>query len=210
VRVKNFLALSLIAITAGCVNTPTVNQTTSNASQILYQQHVQSIANINQFSLQGRIGVQTDGKGFSGSLTWQHDAINDNIALYSPLGGQVANIKRTSDKVTLDDGNGHSISAKNVAELTQSTLGWQLPLEGLADWSLGRPSSSHIRSISWDDRGLLSTLKQDDWDIQYQNYTDTNGIFLPSKILLKSEKVNLKLLIEKWFSLGSIEKSPNN
>jgi outer membrane lipoprotein LolB len=42
------------------------------------------------------------------------------------------------------------------------------------------------------------TLKQDGWDISYENYAMQNGVDLPNKIVLKSEKVNLKLLVEKF------------
>jgi len=168
------------------------------ASQKLNQQHLLNIATIEQFTLQGRIGVQAEGKGFSGGLHWQHDSANDNIELYSPLGGQVASIKKTADKVALVDAKGNRISAADAETLTQTALGWQLPLAGLADWSLGRPTNSTIDAITWDEFGHLSTLKQDGWNIEYQNYSEQNGHFLPSKILLRSEKIYLKLLIEKW------------
>ncbi len=142
-------------------------------------------------------------------MVWQHDATNDSIDLYSPLGSQVASIKKTADQVTLLDAKGNSISAENAEALTLTALGWRLPLSGLVDWSLGRPTGSVVQSISWDEQGLLTTLKQDGWDIQYQNYVENNGLFLPSKILLKSEKLNLKLLVEKWLTVGKIRENIN-
>lgn len=196
------LLVSFVALLQGCASTPTHKPAESINSQALYQQHLQRIAAIGEFTLQGRIGVQTDGKGFSGSLHWQHDVTHDDIALYSPLGGQVASIKKTAGQVTLEDANGNSITAADAEALTQTALGWRLPLAGLADWSLGRPSSSPIQARTWDEQGFLSTLKQDGWDIEYQNYSEQNGHFLPSKILLKSQKVNLKLLVEKWVNVG--------
>lgn len=191
-----------VAMLQSCVSVPPSKPIDAIASQGLNQQHLNKLQAINQFSLQGRIGVQYDGRGFSGGLHWQHDATKDNVELFSPLGGQVAGIKKTAESVTLEDGNGNSVSADDVESLTQRILGWQLPLVGLADWSLGRPSSSKIDSIAWDDFGYLSSLKQDGWSIEYQNYSEQNGVFLPSKILLRSEKVYLKLLVEKWDNLS--------
>lgn len=196
------LLLSFMALLPGCVSTPIHKPVESANAQALYKQHLQGIATIEKFTIQGRIGVQTDGKGFSGSLHWLHDVAHDDIALYSPLGGQVASIKKTAGQVTLTDANGKSLSATDAEALTQNALGWRLPLAGLADWSLGRPSSSPIQASTWDEQGFLSTLKQDGWNIEYQNYSEQNGHFLPSKILLKSEKVNLKLLVEKWVGVG--------
>jgi len=199
--VRLFFTFSLVAAAASCTTLPKPEISPNSASQALHQAHLHDIAGIDQFSIKGRIGVQAEGKGFSGSLTWQHNKINDDIALYSPLGGQLASIKKTPENVTLEDAKGNSITATDAETLTQKTLGWQLPLTGLADWSLGRPSSSTIQASTWDELGHLSTLKQDGWDIQYENYADQNGHFLPSKISLRNEKVYLKLLVESWSNI---------
>jgi outer membrane lipoprotein LolB len=197
------VAFGFAAIMQGCASIAKPETSINIASLKLYQQHQENLKTIERFTLKGRIGVQTEGKGFSGSLIWQHNSADDDIELYSPFGGQVASIKRTSDKVTLEDAKGNSISASDAETLTQNTLGWQLPLNGLSAWSLGRPTSSPILDSSWDEFGHLSTLKQDGWDIEYQNYSEQNGHFLPSKIVLKSNKVNLKLLVENWMSITS-------
>lgn len=199
---RTLLLLSVVSLLPACVSVPDAKHAPSSASQALKQAHLRHIANIQYFSLQGRIGVQTDGKGFSGGLHWQHNATNDDIALYSPLGGQVASIKKSAGQITLEDANGNSMSASDAETLTQTALGWQLPLVGLADWSLGRPSSSPILDSTWDTQGLLTTLHQDGWKIEYQNYAEQNGYLLPSKIFLKSDKVNLKLLVETWNNIG--------
>lgn len=199
---RTLAILCLISLLPACISAPGVKPVASIASQTLQLQHLQTVAAIQQFSLQGRIGVQTEGKGFSGSLHWQHNSTNDNIALYSPLGGQVATIKKTADQITLEDSNGKSVSASDAESLTQTVLGWQLPLTGLADWSLGRPASNPVQESTWDEQGLLSTLNQDGWKIEFRNYSEQHGYLLPNKILLKSEKVNLKLLIEKWHHIS--------
>ncbi len=196
--VRLLFTCSLVAMAASCSSLPKPEAHPNAASQARQQAHLQDIASIDQFSIKGRIGVQADGKGFSGSLSWQHNKMKDDIALYSPLGGQLASIKKTAENVTLEDAKGNSVTAADAETLTQNTLGWQLPLAGLADWSLGRPSSSAIQASTWDEQGRLSTLKQDGWDIQYENYTDQYGYFLPNKILLRNEKVYLKLLVESW------------
>ncbi|MSP86172.1 MAG: outer membrane lipoprotein LolB [Methylotenera sp.] len=195
--------LGFVALLQACASAPVSKSVENAPSNAIYQQHLQRIAAIQQFSIKGRIGVQADGKGFSGRLTWQHDNVSDDIALYSPLGGQIASIKRTVEKVTLEDAKGNSISAADAEMLTQTALGWRLPLTGLADWSLGRPARNTAQASVWDAQGHLISLKQDGWDIEYQNYSAQNGYFLPNKILLKSEGVTLKLLVEQWDNLNN-------
>lgn len=195
--IRHFLTLTLVTLLTACASTP--SQVPMSADSTLrHQKHLQANAEIQQFSLQGRIGVQTNSKGFSGGLKWHHSTASDNIALFSPLGSQVAQITKSSDQITLTDANGKKISAANAETLTYNALGWSLPLTGLADWSLGRPSSGPILASTWDEQGLLTTLNQDGWKIEFSNYTELNGYWLPGKIFLKSDQVNLKLLVESW------------
>ena len=197
---RHFIALCMVTLLAACASTP--QQVTTSADAFLRNQaHLQRNAQIQQFSLQGRIGVQTNSKGFSGGLQWQHAIASDNISLYSPLGGQVAQITKSSNQITLTDANGKQLSAANAETLTYNALGWSLPLTGLADWSLGRPSKSPIQASTWDEQGLLTTLNQDGWKIEFSNYIEQNGYWLPGKIFLKSDQVNLKLLVEHWSNI---------
>jgi outer membrane lipoprotein LolB len=193
---KNLLLASLLLL-SGCATflpSPSVPPANTEA----HQKHLASLANIKAFSLKGRLGVVTNPRGFSGGIEWQNETTKDNIDIFSPVGGKVANIAKNAGGVTLTAQDGNTIKANDAESLTEATLGWRLPLNGLNNWVLGRPSNSKIEASSWDDAGRLLTLKQDGWDISYENYVESNGVFLPSKTVLKSEKVNLKLLVEKW------------
>ena len=193
--------LALIGLTLlvnGCAGTQIRQPAHTAASQALHLQHLAQINAIEQFEIEGRIGVQANGNGFSGSLRWQHQGDNDNISLYSPMGGQVASIQKTTQNITLTNSSGHQVSAADAETLTQTALGWKLPLTGLADWLLGRPTIGLIEESSWDESGHLISLKQLGWQIAYQDYALQNGQFLPNKIILMSDKVNLKLIIVQW------------
>ena len=172
-------------------------------SQKIHQQHLAKLSHIQQFSLKGRLGVVTKKQGFSGRIDWQHALTTDTIEVFSPLGGKVAGIVKTPNGVTLTSQDGHSVKAQDAESLTEMTLGWRLPLTGLSDWAIGRPSKSKVDASTWDEQGRLTTLTQDGWDIGFENYADQHGYLLPSKVVLKSEKVNLKLLVEKWSTIDA-------
>ncbi len=198
---NNLLFATTILLISGCATvTPPPTQTINSS---INQQHLATLVNIKAFSLKGRLGVVTNPRGFSGGIEWQHQTSNDNIDIFSPVGGKIANIAKNASGVTLTTQDGHSVKANDAESLTETTLGWRLPLNGLNDWAIGRPTTSKIEASSWDEQGRLLTLKQDGWDISYENYAVNNGVFLPSKTVLKSEKVNLKLLIEKWVSINN-------
>ena len=187
----------LLLLLAGCATImPPTSQPPTTSS--INQKHLDTLVNIKAFALKGRLGAVTQKQGFSGGIDWQHQTITDNIDVFSPVGGKVANITKNPSGVTLTSQNGHSVSAQDAESLTETTLGFRLPLTGLSNWAIGRPSASKIEAANWDETGRLTKLKQDGWDISYENYADIDGISLPKKILLKSEKVNLKLLVERW------------
>ena len=188
----------------GCASQPSVPSTPTTqapTNTAIHQQHLAALANIKNYALKGRLGVVTSKQGFSGGIEWQHQTALDNIDVYSPVGGKLANITKNANGVTMTDQKGNSVKANDAESLTETTLGFRLPLSGLSDWAIGRPTASKIEAASWDTQGHLTSLKQDGWDISYENYSENNGVSLPNKIILKSEKVNLKLIIEKWMTI---------
>ena len=186
--------LPIVLVLAGCATL----QPQVSAPSVVYEQHLATLAEITQFNIEGRIGVQTDGKGFSGSTHWRHDINHDDIALFSPLGGPVATINTTLAGVVLVTSDGKIYHASDAATLTQQTLGWSLPMQGLPDWVLGRPAPGLVSQSIWDEAGKITRLKQDGWDIEYAQYADASGHQLPTRITMRSPKLNLKFIIEHW------------
>lgn len=189
---------------SGCATTSTKTAQSGPTLKpsVLHQQHMDQITRIAQFSIKGRLGVVTKPKSFSARLAWQHRPNKDNIDVYSPIGGKVANIVKTPEHVILTDNGNKTTEAENVESLTEKTLGFQLPLSGLGHWALGRPSNTDIvNAITWDKHGRINHMQQSGWDIEYKTYTNNAGYFLPKKITLTNEKMTLKLIIEKWLDL---------
>jgi len=195
--VRFLILLACIALLQGCANIPASVSADQTQALALYEKHLMDISGIDSFKMQARIGVQAAGKGFSGSMRWLHGINTDDIGLFSPLGSQVASMQKNVGQVTLTDANGKILVAADAETLTQDLLGWRLPLNGLTDWSLGRPNQSPIEARSIDDDGLLTRLQQEGWVISYQNYTEQNGHLLPTKILLNRDKLSLKILIDQ-------------
>jgi outer membrane lipoprotein LolB len=176
---------------AGCAAMPAQPPMVEPAA---YQPHLQRIEKISSFAFNGRIAVLTETKGFSGSMRWHHHQEGDDIAFYSPLGTQLGQLDVAADGVTLTTSDQKTYHADDAEALTQQTLGWSLPMSGLHDWVLGRPSVGEFKILAWDDLGRIVRLQQNGWNIEYPAY---NGE-LPSKVVLKSPKLDLKLVIEDW------------
>lgn len=190
------IALSVAALTlGGCAALPPSTTPIDTEAQA---RHLRTLDAIGAFSVVGRMAVQTEKRGFSGSLRWKHTEEGDHFALYSPLGAQVADIQSTTEGVTLVTNDRKTYKADNAENLLQGTMGWSLPLAGLSDWILGRPTSSPHEVVAIDAQGRLTRLKQDGWDIEYASYKAVDGMDLPGKVLLRSPQLDLKLLVEQW------------
>ncbi len=181
----------LILLLAGCAVAPVQQKPVEPAA---YRPHLQQISEITSFIIDGRIAVLTETKGFSGSMRWHHRPDGDDIAFYSPLGTQLGQLNADADGVTLTTGDQKTYQADDAEALTQQTLGWSLPMVGLHDWVLGRPAAGEFEIQAWDEVGRILRLKQHGWDIEYMAYQEK----LPSKVVLKSPKLDLKLVISHW------------
>ena len=191
---KSFAFLPILLL-AGCAALPPQPV----AEPPSYLPHLQKIQAIRHFEVVGRIAILTETKGFSGTMRWYHREEGDEIAFYSPVGSQLGQLHINEDKVVLTTGNHETFEARDAATLTQKTLGWSLPLEGLSDWVLGRPSAADEAEIlSWDEAGHIARMRQSGWDIEYPGYREADGCQLPAKIVMRSSKLDLKLVIENW------------
>jgi outer membrane lipoprotein LolB len=198
---RSFLLAAIVALT-GCAS---LSPPTAPVDPDAQSRHQRKLEDISAFSLSGRMAVQTEKRGFSGSLRWRHTEDGDHFALYSPLGTQVADINANKDGVTLTTNDRKTYKADNAETLLQQTMGWSLPLTGLSDWIIGRPTSSAYEVISRDAQGRLVRLKQDGWDIEYPTYQTVDGTDLPGKVILRSPQLDLKLLVERW---GTLSREP--
>lgn len=171
---------------------------TPTAPVARYHEHLAEVSKIVAFAMQGRIAILTEKKGFSGSIHWQHHADGDDIQFFSPLGSQLGALSQRADGVTLTTSKQQTFHANDAETLTQQLLGWSLPMQGLPDWMLGRPHQMETAIMAWGQDGKLTHLSEQGWDIEYPLYMTADGFMLPSKVVLKSEKLDLKLVIEQW------------
>lgn len=191
------LLLALLASQTACTNIR-ANQTTfpSNPSDV--SAHLAQIVSIRDFKIEGRLGVQSDKHGISGTVHWHHRKVSDEMNIYSPLGGKIAEIINGNNGVTLTTSDNKVFNALDTEALTESTLGWRLPITKLSDWIVGRPANGAISNVKWDEDGKLKKFKQEGWEISYLEYKESNQIVLPSKMNIRNSILNFRLIIDRW------------
>ena len=185
---RNWIVLVGVFL-AGCATAPEV--------RLPSQPAIEAAARVHSFQLSGRVGVKYDENGFFGNVRWQHDAQNDEILILSPLGQGVAQISQNDAGVTLITSNQQTYHAQDAETLTEEVLGWRLPLNGLRDWVLGRKTVGDAK-VTLDQSGRINRLIQDGWQIDYLNYQELNGTFLPQKLTMQRGNLEMKFIIDNW------------
>ncbi len=167
--------------------------------QIAYAQRQLQVGQIEHWQLQARIAIKTSSDSNTGSLRWQQ-GVNNAVALdlKGPFGVNVAKIKGESGEYILQDRKGRSWQASNIDQLIYERTGWALPIEQLRYWVLADMQNSRDASYRSNADGTLQSLSFEQWQIQYETYTNINGILLPAKIRITHRDINIKLSIRKW------------
>jgi outer membrane lipoprotein LolB len=152
---------------------------------------------ITDFSLAGRVAVKVDTKGYSAGLQWRHAGTSDSVQLLSPVGTMVAQLSVDAGGATLVTGDKKVHRSGNVQELTRDVLGWDLPLDGLQHWVLGRTDPAlPVEAEQRDARGRLQRFTQNGWRVDYLAYTG-DGV-LPARMSLLHQRLSLRLVIDRW------------
>lgn len=179
------------ALLGGCAAAPPVPEQIEPSLPSQVQIHPED------FQITGRVAVHYDGHAFSGGLRWQHTAGADEMLLSSPLGQGVAQIARDESGVTLINASDQqTYHAQDVETLTESVLGWRLPLAGMVYWVRGRPAPGTHQDRS--EAGHLVRLEQDGWQIDYAGHSQANGDSLPRKIFMQRGDLEIRVVIDEW------------
>lgn len=178
-----FLAALLLLALAGCASPPAAVP--------------HALQGPGAFALDGRIAVKFDGRHSSGGFHWQHDDASDDVLLLAPLGLTVAHIRQDASGATLEE-SGNRYSAPDSGSLMMRTLGWRLPLEGLPYWVRARPAPGAEAGVERTANGQVGRLNQDGWEIQYTAYDGTTADSLPTRMTLRHEDLEIRLLIDQW------------
>jgi len=208
-----FMLLPICVWLIGCV-APQPKQT--DAGKVDWLQQQKRLGEISQWSINGRIAVQTINNGGQADYVWkQQNATNYTIRLQAPLGAGTTWISAEPQGVMLKNSSGESLFDTDVDKLMQQVNGWPLPVSGLRYWVLGLPSKmSDYTIVSWQANGLPGVMLQDGWRIEFRQHKEVSGVLLPKKLFISrdstsfsedenEEGVDVRLIIRQW-SIGRV------
>jgi outer membrane lipoprotein LolB len=190
-------AAALAVALAGCAVTPTHGPSTSNATPELSTQTMQSY--------RGRFSVNyVDQYGHPrnayGNFDWQQQGETVTLQLLNPFGQTLAIVTSSPGSATLEMPNRQPVTAENVSELMQRTLGFALPIEGLRYWLASSPApSSHAKTIvDPQQSSRLKEIDQEGWTIDYLAYADAPATGVKRLDLVRQDPpLDIKLVLDR-------------
>lgn len=186
------LALLLLA---GCTTTPPRPQ--PQDPEQAWQVRRQILGHLQDWSLSGRLGIQTDYEGWHVSIQWRQHANNYAIHLTAPLGQGSLKLEGDEHGVLLQSSDGKTVSAEDPGELLYQQFGWRVPVAALRYWVLGLPAPGDAQR-TLDEYGRLSHLQQAGWEIAFLDYEEHDGIELPGRVFVNNHNAKVRLVVGEW------------
>jgi outer membrane lipoprotein LolB len=186
-RILCFVLLLTTVMLSGCAN------------RLMVKTAVRSDQYDAPFSFNGRVSVKRGVDFSSASLRWVHnpEADEDEILILEPLGQTIARIHREAQGSMLE-ADGRFYVSQDVESLTKQVLGWTFPLSLLSHWIVGVPSKGSEADIRRDAKKQITVLKQAGWEIRYQRYANVTPEALPTRFVMKNDKLEMTIIIDEW------------
>jgi outer membrane lipoprotein LolB len=197
-KIRQLIALSLIALLAGCAGFGERESLEGEGRPALWQAHKAQISQLAGWQINGKVGIRAPRDSGSGTLFWLQRQDYADIRLSGPLGRGAARLTGRPGDITLEVANQGRYQAESPEELLQQQLGLNLPVSHLLWWIRGLPAPDSRSRLSLDSDSRLARLDQDGWDVEYLRYVEQNGYWLPERLRLTGHDLQVTLVIKDW------------
>lgn len=159
----------------------------------------------NEVRLSGRLSVtyRAGGKpqSLQGKFIWLQRDQQIDIELFTPLGQTMARIAIAPGRARIEQSGGEVREASSIEQLTEQTLGWALPADGLRYWLQGfmRDTQGQLVTLTPAQSG---SVRSDGWLLRYAAWQPDGDTTLPKRIDFRrdgaSNDLALRLVIDRW------------
>ena len=164
-----------------------------------WDQHINSLEQLDQWQIEGKLGYRDSSDGGSAWLNWHQKQESFNVTLNGPFGTGTTKIIGADNYAQLQRAGHEHITATSPSALTELLFGWQWPVEQLQFWVKGIPAPyAPKQSFSHNTDGTLALLKQSNWTLKFSNYEKTGNWVLPGKIKGQNGDYHFTLVVKNW------------
>lgn len=196
--IRCFLLMAVVATAVGCAT-----RKHSTGPLVSPEERDEALLALQDFHVQGGLGVWTDEESFSGRIDWLQQSGDLDITLTAPLGFASLRLRRVDGQASLQRGKAAPLLGSSAGSLLQAALGLNLPLplDQLSYWLRGLPGQA--TDVHYADSGWLQSLKYRDaegtrWRVRVLRYTTLETLQLPALITAKGGPYNVRLALANW------------
>ena len=193
---RQVLFFTIILLISACSSIPDVD----SDLQLRQWQNHQALANKIEFwKIKGRAAIQSKNNSATFLLHWDQFGTGYELRFISGLGQGTYILKGTEDGVVMRTPKNKVFSSDTPENLIREELGWDVNLAGLKYWVRGLPEPNiQYSQLLLDKKGRLKDMKQSGFFISILRYTDNDNISLPEKLFIRSNNIELRLVIQNW------------
>jgi outer membrane lipoprotein LolB len=162
------------------------------------QQLQEQLNNIQQWQVRGKLSVVSPNDAVTGYLTWQQDKEAFDLFLSGPFGQGSSRLAGNSSQATLTLPNKEPVNAPSAEYLMARYLGWQFPVLDLRYWVKGQASPNSEFTEIRDTLGLLESLQQHGWQVEFSRYQRQGDTWLPGRVKIIGHDFKFIFAIKEW------------
>ena len=187
-----FLVLTLNACTGVSVKDPGLVDKTS------FQDRTVRLTAISEWGLAGKISLDDGDQGGSGKLKWDVGPGQSELDFHGAMGRGAWRLKMGPEGAQLKLADGTEQTAADVNDLIREHIGWPVPLDALQWWARGLAAPGIIENEQFGSEGLLVSLRQFGWNVDFNRYDSVEDIELPVRLKATRNNYRVKLAISRW------------
>jgi outer membrane lipoprotein LolB len=153
---------------------------------------------IQQWQVRGKLSVVSPNDAVTGYLTWQQDKEDFDLFLSGPFGQGSSRLVGNNSQATLTLPNQEPVKAPSAEYLMARYLGWQFPVSDIRHWVKGQASPHSNFTEVRNTLGLLESLQQHGWRVEFSRYQRQAGTWLPGRINIIGYNFKFIFAIKEW------------
>ena len=119
----------------------------------------------------------------SANLDWNQTPYYFRMLISGPFGGGRSVLEGREGRFSLTTSEGR-FEAETPEALMEEQLGWSLPVRAMPDWVRGLPGDHASYQLETDELGFPSHLQQYGWEIDYRDWEQAEGMWLPRRLVM--------------------------
>jgi outer membrane lipoprotein LolB len=193
---KRVAAAILIFTLSACTTVP--REPAGQTSLASFQARSGQLGGIGSWGLAGKISLDDGDQGGSGKLRWEVEPGFSELDFHGALGRGAWHLLVGPGLARLQLADGTEQTAPGVGELIRDQIGWPVPLDALQWWVRGLAAPGPVENRTLDAQGLLISLRQFGWSVEYNRYGVFAGLQMPERLDAKRDNYRVKLAISDW------------